>query len=155
MRRAERLVCTDKKTLPTFPIVCWGQAYDRKVSFRAVTFSALLLVLGTGCNHRDDPPTAKRPTMTDASADKLLEKRIILINGPIEDKGATEVIARLLYLNHLDNKAPVRLLVNSPGGSFAAGMAILDTMDDIGPPIFTCCTGNASGMALAVVAHGA
>jgi ATP-dependent Clp protease protease subunit len=93
--------------------------------------------------------------MPDAGADKLLEQRIILIDGPIEDKSATEVIARLLYLNHLDNKAPVRLLVNSHGGSLAAGMAILDTMDTIGPPILTCCTGNASGIALAVVAHGA
>lgn len=37
----------------------------------------------------------------------------------------------------------------------AAGMAILDTMDDIGPAVHTCCTGSASGIALALVAHGA
>lgn len=93
--------------------------------------------------------------MTDAGADKLLEKRIVLINGAINDQGATEIIAKLLYLNHLDNKAPIHIYIDSPGGSFVGGMAILDTMENIGPPFITYCTGNASGIALAILAHGA
>jgi ATP-dependent Clp protease protease subunit len=93
--------------------------------------------------------------MISPDADKLLDQRIILLNGPIHDENATEVIARLLYLDHLDGKTPIRICVDSPGGSFAAGMAILKTMDDIEPPVHTCCTGKASGMALAIVAHGA
>lgn len=93
--------------------------------------------------------------MTSPDANKLLDQRIILLNGPIHDENATEVIARLLYLNHLDRKTRIRICIDSPGGSFAASMAILQTMDDIEPPVHTCCTGNASGMALAIVAHGA
>jgi ATP-dependent Clp protease protease subunit len=93
--------------------------------------------------------------MTDASTDRLLEQRIVQIQGEIDEKGAIEIIARLLYLQHVDNEAPVRIVVDSPGGSFIAGMAILQAMDDLGPPIYTRCSEAAGGMALAIVAHGA
>ncbi len=72
----------------------------------------------------------------------------------IDDTNATQVIAQLLYLNYLDSRRPVRVFVDSPGGDMAGGMAILDTMGHIGPAVHTCCTGIASGIALAIVAHG-
>lgn len=93
--------------------------------------------------------------MAASGVDEYLKQRIILIEGVIEDGSATDIIAKLLYLNYLDSNKPLRLLVNSPGGSFTAGMAIMDTVDHIGPAVHTCCTGNASGIALALVAHGA
>jgi ATP-dependent Clp protease protease subunit len=93
--------------------------------------------------------------MTEPTDDELLKRRAIRLAGPVEDAVAVEAIARLLFLQHQDRAAPVYLLVDSPGGSVVAAMSILDTMEHLAPPVHTCCTGQAGGTALMVVAHGA
>jgi len=92
---------------------------------------------------------------TDPSNDELLTFRAVRLTGPVGDEVAKDAIARLLFLQYEDRAAPVYLLVDSPGGSVAAGMAILDTMKYLAAPVYTHCTGYAAGMALWVVAHGA
>ena len=48
---------------------------------------------------------------------------------------ATDVIARLLFLQHQDARQPLSLCIESPGGTFAAGMAIIDTVRSLAPPV--------------------
>ena len=50
---------------------------------------------------------------------------------------ATDVIARLLYLQHQDARQPLSLCIESPGGAFSAGMAIIDTVRSLAPPVRT------------------
>ena len=60
---------------------------------------------------------------------KLLEERIILLTGTIDDAMASSIIGQLLYLEAQDNKNDIYMYINSPGGSVSAGLAIFDTMN--------------------------
>jgi ATP-dependent Clp protease protease subunit len=93
--------------------------------------------------------------MTILTDDELLKQRAVRLTGPIDDAVARGAISRLLFLQYQDRAAPIKLLVDSPGGSITACMAILDTMDHLMPPVHTCCTGLGAGTALVVLAHGA
>lgn len=87
--------------------------------------------------------------------DRLLADRIVLIGSPIDDKSATETIAKLLFLHDRNPGLPITLYINSPGGKVTAGLAILDTMDRITPDVYTLCLGRADALAAQIVAHGA
>ena len=60
--------------------------------------------------------------------DKLLQERIIFINGEINDTSAYDTITKLLYLDS-ENNEKISLYINSPGGSVVEGLAIIDTMN--------------------------
>lgn len=48
---------------------------------------------------------------------RLLQDRIIFLQGPIDDTVANLVIAQMLFLQFDDPKADIHLYINSPGGS--------------------------------------
>jgi ATP-dependent Clp protease protease subunit len=85
---------------------------------------------------------------------RLLRERIIFLGGPIEDDMANLVIAQLLFLESEDPKKDISLYVNSPGGSVTAGLAILDAMNHIKPPVSTVCVGIAASAAAVILASG-
>ena len=62
---------------------------------------------------------------------RLLEDRIVFLNGEIDDQSANLVIAQLIYLEGKDPDKDIMMYINSPGGSVVAGMAIYDTMNYI------------------------
>src|SRR4026207_1213418 len=72
-----------------------------------------------------------------------LKERIIFITGGIDDRGATLVVAQLLFLEADNPKKEVSLYINSPGGVVTSGMAIYDTMQFIRPAVSTLCVGQA------------
>jgi ATP-dependent Clp protease protease subunit len=86
--------------------------------------------------------------------DKLLQHRIVVLDRQITAEVANRLIASLLFLQNEDPEQPIRLLVNSCGGSVADGCAIMDTMDFVSPPVHTHCYGRADSMAAIIVAHG-
>ena len=85
---------------------------------------------------------------------ELLRQRVVLLSGELDEERATQVIARLLFLQHEDSRAPITLLIDSPGGSVVAGMAVIDTMGTLSPPVRTRCEGSAGGMAGVILACG-
>lgn len=85
---------------------------------------------------------------------KLLEERIILLTGEIEDKMASSVVGQLLYLDSVDNSSDIFMYINSPGGSVSAGMAIYDTMNFVKSNVSTICTGMAASMASFLLSAG-
>ena len=85
---------------------------------------------------------------------RLLRERIIFLGGPINDEVANLVIAQLLFLQSEDPKKEVSLYINSPGGVVTAGLAIIDTMRHIQPPVSTVCVGMAASMAAVMLAAG-
>lgn len=85
---------------------------------------------------------------------KLLEERIILLTGPIDDQMASSIIAQLLYLESVDSKKDIYLYINSPGGSVTSGLAIYDTMQFINCDVSTICIGIAASMAALLLASG-
>jgi len=85
---------------------------------------------------------------------RLLKDRIVFLGGAIDDRLANLAIAQLLFLASEDEKAPITLYINSPGGSVIAGLAILDTMRYIKPAVSTIVVGMAASMAAVLLAAG-
>lgn len=85
---------------------------------------------------------------------RLLMDRIIILGTEITDDTANIITAQLLYLNSQDNKKPIQLYINSPGGSVTAGLQIYDTMRIIKAPVQTVCIGLAASMAAVILAGG-
>jgi ATP-dependent Clp protease, protease subunit len=85
----------------------------------------------------------------------LLKERIIILGTGIDDAVANVVVAQLLYLNSLDQKQPISLYINSPGGEVYAGLAIYDTMQMIQAPVSTVAVGITASMGTALLASGA
>ncbi len=86
---------------------------------------------------------------------RLLDDRIIMLTGEINDALASTVIAQLLYLENKDPHADISLYINSPGGSISAGMAIFDTMNFISCDVSTICVGMAASMGAFLLSSGA
>jgi len=86
---------------------------------------------------------------------RLLNDRIILLNGEINDSLASVVVAQLLFLEGQDSSKDISLYINSPGGSISSGMAIFDTMNYIKCDVSTICVGMAASMASFLLAAGA
>ena len=62
---------------------------------------------------------------------RLLNDRIIMLTGEVDDAMASVVVAQLLYLEGQDPEKDISVYINSPGGSVTSGMAIYDTMQYI------------------------
>ena len=84
---------------------------------------------------------------------KLLNERIIFINGEIDDHVSNLVISELLYLDSLSND-DIFIYINSPGGSVTAGLAIYDTINYINSDVSTVATGLCASMAAIILAAG-
>ena len=102
------------------------------------------------------------PTVIEKSSNKeyaydlysrLLNDRIVFINGEINDNVASIVVSELLYLDNL-NHQDIYLYINSPGGSITSGMAIYDTMNYIQSDVKTICIGLAASMGAFLLANG-
>ena len=86
---------------------------------------------------------------------RLLEDRIIFVNGEINDTSAILVIAQMIYLEGKDPDKDIMMYINSPGGSVVSGMAIYDTMNYLKCDVNTICVGMAASMAAVLLASGA
>ena len=86
---------------------------------------------------------------------RLLEDRIIFLNGEINDQTANLIIAQLIYLEGKDPDKDIMMYINSPGGSVVAGMAIYDTMNYIKCDVCTICVGMAASMGAILLSSGA
>ena len=86
---------------------------------------------------------------------RLLEDRIILLSGEVNDASATSIIAQLIYLEGKDPSKDISLYINSPGGSVSAGLAIYDTMNYIKCDVSTICIGLAASMGAFLLSSGA
>ena len=103
------------------------------------------------------PYVIERSSMGERSYDiysRLLQDRIVILCGEIDDSLASSVVAQLLFLAAEDPKKDIYLYINSPGGSITAGMAIFDTMNYILPDVSTICVGMAASMAAFLLASG-
>lgn len=85
---------------------------------------------------------------------RLLIDRIIVLGSEINENVANTIMAQLIYLNSQDNRKPIQLYINSPGGCVISGLQIYDTMQMIKAPVHTVCTGMAASMAAVLLAGG-
>ncbi|MCI2430795.1 ATP-dependent Clp endopeptidase proteolytic subunit ClpP [Candidatus Acetothermia bacterium] len=86
---------------------------------------------------------------------RLLEDRIVFLQGVINDYMANLVVAQMLFLESKDPEKDISLYINSPGGSVTAGLAIYDTMQYVRCDVRTICIGSAFSMGALLLAAGA
>ncbi|MBT4849438.1 ATP-dependent Clp endopeptidase proteolytic subunit ClpP [Candidatus Parcubacteria bacterium] len=86
---------------------------------------------------------------------RLLKDRIIFLGDAVDDRVANLVIAQLLFLDAQEGNKPIKMYINSPGGSVTDGLAIYDTMQHIKSPVSTICVGLAASMGALLLSSGA
>lgn len=85
--------------------------------------------------------------------DKFLKDRIVTLGTPINDEIATELIAKLIFLEK-QSADPITFYIHSPGGSVDAGIAIIRTIESLSPKVYTHCAGQAHALAAIILAAG-
>jgi ATP-dependent Clp protease protease subunit len=60
----------------------------------------------------------------------------------------------LIYLDTLKDKEDIKLYINSPGGSVTAGMAIIDTIENMTRKVQTVGIGSCASMAQVILSSG-
>ena len=83
----------------------------------------------------------------------FMQNRIVFITDVIDDALASNIIKQLIYLASVSNE-DITVVINSPGGSVTAGMAIYDTMSGIPCDVSTVCLGMAASMGAFLLAAG-
>lgn len=85
---------------------------------------------------------------------RLLQERIIFLDGEINDHVSSLVVAQLIFLEAENPDRDIQIYINSPGGSITAGFAIYDTMNFVKCDVSTLCVGMAASMGAFLLAAG-
>ena len=93
---------------------------------------------------RDDSFVSGYLPMTDYAANRLLQQRILLLDGELDDQGGTRLCSQLFLLSGEDPKSDISLWINSPGGSVPAMLAISDAMRLVPNDVSTLALGMAA-----------
>lgn len=98
--------------------------------------------------------TFGRSTKTIDIRTKLLQDRIIYLNGEITPDVANSIITQLMWLNADNSSEDINLYINSPGGSVYDGFGIKDIMNIIDAPVNTIGIGICASMGAYLLASG-
>ncbi len=86
--------------------------------------------------------------------DELTNGRILTLDRGVDWESVSPLIKTMLVLEHEDPKAPITLLISSPGGDIYAGMALIDVMRGLDCPVTTIAAGLVASMAAVILANG-
>lgn len=89
----------------------------------------------------------------DLSSVLFTQKRIVFVTDVITDELAADVVQQLLYLASVSDE-DITMVINSPGGTVSAGLAIFDVMRGIRCDVSTICIGMAASMGAFLLAAG-
>lgn len=81
---------------------------------------------------------------------RLLKTRSILAHGVVTDAMARKIQTQLILMQQDDEKAPITVYINSPGGSADSGFAIYDALRFFKPPVRTVVTGLCASAAVMI-----
>jgi ATP-dependent Clp protease protease subunit len=99
----------------------------------------------------DRPDPADRPTLPERLLGRLLDRRVVLLAGPLDAGLAARVCAQLLALAARAPE-PISLYLASPDGELDAAVTVMDALDTIGMPVDAVVTGHLGGPSLGVLA---
>lgn len=98
------------------------------------------------CENKCDDEEKKQPPLDTKIEEMFTNKRIVFLSTQVDDSSVTAIIKKLWYLESLDNKKPILLVINSPGGSVDSGFALWDMIQMISAPVYTLVMGLAASM---------
>jgi ATP-dependent Clp protease, protease subunit len=93
-----------------------------------------------------DPPSQGRDL-----ADRLLEQRVILVGGRLDDTAANRAAAQLLLLNRRNSRSPIELHLACAEADLSASLALADAVDLVTAPVNAVVRGTLAGPAVAVL----
>jgi ATP-dependent Clp protease protease subunit len=85
------------------------------------------------------------------AAELLLDRRIVLADGHLDGRHATELCATLIMLDTV-GEDPVALHLHTPDGDLEAAFAVADTIGVLACPVHILVSGQVGGAVLAVLA---
>jgi ATP-dependent Clp protease, protease subunit len=97
----------------------------------------------------------KPPTFSERTRHGLAEKRILVLDGPLDDDNGTLLVTQLMTLAAEDPVADIALWINSPGGSVPSMLAIRDTMRLVPCDVSTLALGLACSAGQFLLSAGA
>lgn len=110
---------------------------------------------GARADAPDVPPAAAAAAATaDRLAAGLMHQRVVLIDHEVDDALAGRVCSQLLLLAVEDPDTDITVLINSPGGSVSAGLAMYDTLRLVPCDVRTVAMGLAASMGQFLLAAG-
>lgn len=78
----------------------------------------------------------KKEVSSEGLNEKFLKTRQILLSGEIDDELAQDII-RQLFTMEAESDEPIRIYIDSAGGSVDSGFAIFDAIRFINAPVYT------------------
>jgi ATP-dependent Clp protease protease subunit len=96
--------------------------------------------------------------------DKENLSRTLILSGEIDESTVSEIMQDICDINEIDDenednvveytRTPIKLIVNSLGGSVYDGFALIGVIESSVTPIHTYCYGSAMSMALLILVSG-
>ena len=84
----------------------------------------------------DEEEEKKTPKAPDPFSERFLKTRQIILTGEVKKELADEIARQLLILDSEDDKAPIYMYIDSPGGDVDAGFAIYDIIRFVKAPVY-------------------
>jgi ATP-dependent Clp protease protease subunit len=84
---------------------------------------------------------------------RLFDRRVVILDGTLDDARATEVGAALMTLDATGDEA-VDLRIDCADSTTGAALSLMDIVDLLGVPVRAWCTGQVAGPAVGVLAVG-
>ena len=84
----------------------------------------------------DDEDEEKKQKAPEQFSEKFLKTRQIILTGEINKELADSIVRQLLILDSDDEKAPIYMYIDSPGGDVDAGFAIYDMIRFVKAPVY-------------------
>ncbi len=101
------------------------------------------------------PPGTERPDVGEPLSEslrrRLLDQRVVLLHGPLDDVAVTRVSAELMTLD-ADGDGPVTLRVDCGEAGLAPALTLMDVIELLGVPVRALCLGQVAAGAVGVVA---
>jgi ATP-dependent Clp protease, protease subunit len=89
--------------------------------------------------------------MQDRLAERLLQHRIVLVSGVIDEDAATRLSAQLLTLD-AEGDGPIRLELQNARAELSAALTLMGVLDTLRAPVRAFASGETGGAALGVLA---
>lgn len=83
-----------------------------------------------------DDEEEKKQKVPEQFSERFLKTRQIILTGEINKELADSIVRQLLILDSEDEKSPIYMYIDSPGGDVDAGFAIFDMIRFIKAPVY-------------------
>ena len=84
-------------------------------------------------------------------AQRLLDQRVVVLSGEVDDEAANQAVAQLGLLD-ASGDAPVSLRLSGVSAGLGPALTLVDALDLMGAPVHAVCLGTLTGPAVALLA---